>query len=124
MDVAWLSLETADNDPHRFFRGIAAAIAHIHPLPMDDVLTLLRSSSLATDDLVDQAILSRMADIPGEIAIVLDDIHLLTGAEQLRSLGRVIEQMPANVHRLGAHDASPPLNPGPGWPVRRRCPDT
>lgn len=100
--VAWFSLEHADNDPHRFFRGVAAAIAHIYPLPMDDVLTLLRSSSPATDDLIDLAILARMEEIPGEIAIVLDDVHVLTGAEQLRSLGRVIEHMPPHVHMLMA----------------------
>jgi LuxR family maltose regulon positive regulatory protein len=100
MKVAWVSLEEGDNDPLRFFRVVAAAIDHIYPMQMDDILTMLRSPGNESDTLIDLAILSRLEELPDSTAIILDDFHLLTGPEQLRSLGHVLDVMAPNVHFL------------------------
>jgi LuxR family maltose regulon positive regulatory protein len=100
MNVAWMSLEEGDNEPLRFFRLVAAAIDHIYPMRMDDILTMLRSPSNESSTLIDLAILSRLEELPDNTAIVLDDFHVLTGPEQLRSLGHVLDVMAPNVHFL------------------------
>ena len=98
LPVAWVSIDEADNDPFLFFQAVASALAHIHPMRLDDVLVMLRSPELVGERAIDEAILSAIEDLPGPTAIVLDDFHLLTGPEQMRSLARVVERMPSWVH--------------------------
>lgn len=98
LPVAWVSLDEADNDPLRFFQAVAAALDHIHPMRLDDVLAMLRSPDLVGEEAIDEAILAAIEELPGPTAIVLDDFHLLTGSEQMRSLARVVERMPEWVH--------------------------
>ena len=100
LPVAWLDLEEADNDPLRFFEAVAAALANIHPLRLDDVLTMLRTPEMVGEEVIDQAIISAIEELPGPTAIVLDDFHLLVGPEQLRSVARVVERMPPWVHLI------------------------
>jgi LuxR family maltose regulon positive regulatory protein len=100
LPVAWLDLEEADNDPLRFFEAVAAALANIHPLRLDDVLTMLRTPEMVGEEAIDQAIISAIEELPGPTAIVLDDFHLLVGPEQLRSVARVVERMPPWVHLI------------------------
>ncbi len=100
MNVAWVSLEESDNDPLRFFRVVVAAIDHIYPMRMDDILTMLRSPGNDSGTLIDLAILSRLEELPDNTAIVLDDFHVLTGPEQLRSMAHVLDVMAPNVHFL------------------------
>jgi len=96
--VAWVSLDEGDNDPTRYFRALVAALDHIAPLQLDDIFTMLRTPTPAVNASIDSALLSRLEDFPDGTVIVLDDFHALTNPDQLRSFGRVLEQLPPAVH--------------------------
>jgi LuxR family maltose regulon positive regulatory protein len=98
LNVAWISLDESDSNPTRYFRSLVAALDHVYPLQLDDVFTMLRSPTPAIDEQIDQAILSRIQDLPGQTAIVFDDFQLLAKPEFLRSFGRVLERLPPNLH--------------------------
>ena len=98
MNVAWISLDESDTNPTRYFRSLVAALDHVYPLQLDDVFTMLRSPTPAINDLIDQAILSRLDEVPNHTALVLDDFHVMTNQDQLRSFSRVLERMSPNLH--------------------------
>jgi ATP/maltotriose-dependent transcriptional regulator MalT len=65
--VAWLSLGTADNDPVRFWRHVAAALVN------------------------------ELAAVPGEVVLVLDDYHLIEAPAVHESVVFLLEHFPAGL---------------------------
>jgi LuxR family maltose regulon positive regulatory protein len=79
LPVAWLSLDSGDNDPVRFWSYLAAALGGLQPRVGAGLEAMLRSStdppwettiSLLIDDLA--------AAVPFDFALVLDDYHVIT----------------------------------------------
>ncbi len=112
MPVAWLSLEAEDNDPTRFLSYLIAALqtldaqlgttalALLHipqPPPPEAVLAVL------TNDLVERG--------GGDVALVLDDYHLITAEAIQRGMTFLLEHRPPHLHLLLATRADPPFLP-------------
>ena len=110
MPVAWVSLEPEDNDPTRFLAYLiaalqavdaqlgTAALALLHtpqPPPPETVLAVL------TNDLV-----GRNA---GDVALVLDDYHVITSESIQRGMTFLLEHLPPQLHLVLATRADPPL---------------
>ena len=109
--VAWLSLEAEDNDPTRFLSYLIAALqtldAHIgttalamlhtpQPAPPVAVLAVL------TNDLVDRG--------GGDVALVLDDYHVITTDPIQRGMTFLLEHLPPQLHLILVTRADPPLS--------------
>src|SRR5215813_3735518 len=75
--AAWLSLDTADNDPARFWRYVAAALDRVRPGTDAQVMALLRGRHQPPLEAVATAVINELS-VPGEggVALVLDDYHL------------------------------------------------
>ena len=108
--VAWLSLETEDNDPTRFLSYLIAALQTLdaqvgtialallrtpQPAPPEAVLTLL------TNDLIERG--------EGDIVLVLDDYHVITTESIQRGMTFLLEHLPPRLHLIVATRADPPL---------------
>ena len=78
--VAWLSCDTSDGEPTRFWRGLLATVAQRWPGVGDDAAILLERSSSDSHDLaISLANDLGSADLGGverPAAIVIDDFHL------------------------------------------------
>jgi LuxR family maltose regulon positive regulatory protein len=107
--VAWLSLETRDNDPGRFLAYLAAALHTVEadigrklprvlqglgPIPPEDAAALLINDIEANGQ---------------PLVMVLDDYHLVE-SEPIHEMTReVLEHMPPILHLVIATRADPPL---------------
>lgn len=98
--VAWLSLDSQDNDPARFWSYVIAAIRKVDlsiGLPAEALLHSAQPS-LLTSALT--ALVNELAEIPRDIFLILDDYHLIREQTVHASLLFVLEHLPANLHLL------------------------
>lgn len=109
MPVSWLSLETQDNEPVRFFSYLLAAIERLlhlgilaraqleapQPAPLEHVLILL------INDIV--------AHQTGDFALVLDDYHVIEADAIHREIAFLLEHLPPQMHLVLATRTDPPL---------------
>ena len=108
--VAWLSLEAEDNDPTRFLSYLIAALQTLdaqvgttalemlhtpQPVPPETVLAVL------TNDLMERG--------GGNVALVLDDYHVITNENIQRGMTFLLEHLPPQLHLILASRADPPL---------------
>ncbi len=105
--TAWLSLDASDNDPALFWSYVIAAIRTVVPDAGRDALSLLRSSQPL--GAVVASLLNDLADLTGEVIMVLDDYHLVGAAELHESVTFLLEHLPRQFHLVLAGRADPPL---------------
>jgi LuxR family maltose regulon positive regulatory protein len=107
--VAWLSLDAGDDDPVRFWRYVAAALDGAGIAVGERLAPLLRGPQPASLEAVVTAIVNQLAARPRETALVLDDYHLVQAQSVHRSLGFLLEHLPASLRLVLASRADPPL---------------
>ena len=109
--VAWLSLDTDDNDPGRFLTYLVYALAGIGDIDSEGLLFLLQSSQ-PPPKVILTALLSRLEAFPGRFVLVLDDYHLITTPLIHEGLVFLFEHLPAQMHLIltSREDPSLPLS--------------
>jgi LuxR family maltose regulon positive regulatory protein len=107
--VAWLSLDEGDNDPARFWRYVAAALDQVQAGIGERVGALLRSPQPASLEAVMTVVINQLAGLPDEVALVLDDYHLIQAAPIHNTLGVLLERGPPQLRLVLASRADPPL---------------
>ncbi|WP_421740654.1 LuxR C-terminal-related transcriptional regulator [Cellulomonas sp.] len=95
--VAWLSLDSSDNDPATFWRYVLTALAGATDGAGSRALDLITSSPTATD-LVLTTLLNELAATPGPVWLVLDDYHLVDDPEIARGMTLLLTHLPPQVH--------------------------
>jgi LuxR family maltose regulon positive regulatory protein len=114
--IAWVSLDTGDNDPVRFWRYIIMA-CHAGGLSADQTaLEQLNTPSQPPYHPVSlQVVLITFlnelnhSDRPGPNILVLEDYHVLTSAQLHESLVFFVENLPTNLHLIIITRHDPPL---------------
>ena len=135
--VAWLSLDEGDNDPARFLSYLVAALRRtVEEGFGEGVLAALRSPQPPRLEALAAALINEMADLPGEVSLVLDDYHLhrLRGrprdrllpagapaGEACTSSSRAASTRPCR-SRASAPGARWSRSGPPSWPSPRRRP--
>src|SRR5262252_5061906 len=107
--VAWLSLDTADNDPVRFWRHVAAALGGVRDGVGEQLAPLLGPPSPRSFEAVVTTLVNELAAVPGELVLVLDDYHLIDSQAVHRSVVFLLEHLPAGLRLALACRADPPL---------------
>jgi ATP/maltotriose-dependent transcriptional regulator MalT len=117
MPAAWLSLEPEDNEPVRFLSAMIAALQQLHPQIGTAALALLHTpppTPLPTPETVLALLTSDVQEfLPGNVALILDDYHVITDASLQRALTALVEHAPPHLHLVIATRADPP------WPLAR-----
>jgi len=104
---AWVSLDAGDNDPTRFWSYVLAALQAVAPeVGETSLLQLLTSQSLPA---VVGALVNALADISGDVVLVLDDYHVIESRDVHESVTFLIEHIPRQLHVVLASRADPPL---------------
>ena len=110
MPVAWLSLETQDNEPMRFFSYLIAALQTLDPGIGTSALGLLQTPQPAALETVLTLLTNDLsASHREDFALVLDDYHLITAEPIHRSLTYLLDHLPPRMHLILATRADPPL---------------
>ena len=108
--AAWLAVEAEDNDPTRFLSYVIAALQTLDAQFGMTALALLRTPqppspetvlTMLTNDFVEHG--------GGEIALVLDDYHVITAEPIQRGMTFLLEHLPPQLHLIVATRADPPL---------------
>jgi LuxR family maltose regulon positive regulatory protein len=109
VQVSWLSIDPADNDPARFFEYFLAAIGNIIPG--------LGISTLPTSDLPRPGfepeltvLINKLGLLPGPLVLILDDYHLIEEPAIHQGIDFLLDHQPASFHLVLATRADPPLH--------------
>jgi LuxR family maltose regulon positive regulatory protein len=109
--AAWLSLDTSDNDPARFWRYVAAALDRVRPGVGEQVGVLLRGPQPPPLEAVVTAVINQLMrlSVEGELTLVLDDYHLVEAPPVHDSVRFLLERLPPGLCLVLASRADPPL---------------
>jgi len=107
--VAWLSLDTGDNDPTRFLTYLTAALQRVAPDLGAGVLTALRSPQPLPLEALLTALVNEVAALPTPSLLVLDDYHIIESAAVGEALAFLVEHLPPSLHLVIATREDPPL---------------
>jgi LuxR family maltose regulon positive regulatory protein len=120
LPVAWLSLETGENAPARFWHYFAAALAtipHFHQAGINQpFVQALQSPRPPAMETLLADLLNGLVTCPERAALVLDDLHAITEGQIHQDLCFLIEHLPrtpASLHLVVASRRDPP------WPLAR-----
>ena len=106
--VAWLSLDSRDNDPEVFWTYLVTALRVAGPGVGAEALTLLRPPR-APIDAVLGALLNDLSTVSGEVVLVLDDFHVIDAPEVHQGLAFLLEHLPAHIRLVIASRTDPTL---------------
>jgi LuxR family maltose regulon positive regulatory protein len=107
--VSWVSLDTGDNDPSRFWRYVLAALERSIPGVSEEAMGLLEPPRPADIETVLTALLNALTALPGDVVLVLEDYHLITAGVVHESVAYLLEHLPPRIHVVLTTRTDPPL---------------
>jgi LuxR family maltose regulon positive regulatory protein len=116
--VAWLALPHLVDDELLFWRYLLAAL---DPLDVyaDDLADRLADGESPDDEWL-IVLANRLADVPGDSIIVIDDLHQLENARAFQALWSLLEHVPPRVHFVLISRSKPPF-PLSEWKMSGRA---
>ena len=109
LTAGWLSLDEADNDPARFLAYLVAALRAALEPAWRDALEDEQASQVPPQEEVLTRLINQVATIPHELALVLDDYHLITAQGVHDALVFLLDHLPENLCLVIASRSDPPL---------------
>ena len=97
--LAWVTLDSGDNDPVRLWRYVATAVDRVRQGLGRRALRRLATSVGGLMSPIDE-LLNAIADFHDELVIVLDDLQAVTDAECLASIDYALDHLPVNSHLI------------------------
>jgi LuxR family transcriptional regulator, maltose regulon positive regulatory protein len=109
--AAWLSLDTGDNDPARFWRYVVAALERVRPGTCAPVGALLRGPQQVSLEAVVTVVINDLMTLPDgdQIALILDDYHLIEAPPVHDSVTFLLDRLPPGLRLVLASRVDPPL---------------
>lgn len=106
--VAWLSLDSEQNDPQRFLAYLIGALQRVHPDLGRDILTNVHvgGQTALSEGMV--ILLNELAALPAQVTIILDNYHLIESQCIHSALKLLLDHLPAHVHMIIASRSEPP----------------
>ncbi len=111
LESLWLHLDDSDNDPVRFWAGVAAGLDVIHAGFEDEFLTTVLAPNTAFSVGALPILVNTLND--GEpLVIVLDDYHVVANPEIHDGLQALVDSLPPQVAVVISTRLDPPLRLG------------
>src|SRR5215212_4616603 len=108
--IAWVSLDEGDNDPVRFLSYLVAALERTVGEGFGEgILAALRSPEPPPMEAVLGTFVNELADLPGEVAVVLDDYHVIDSESVHWIVTFLLERLPEGTHLVISGRVDPPL---------------
>ncbi len=105
---AWLSLDERDSDLPRFLAYVIAALQMHAPAVGTRALQMLESSQPPIESVL-TTLLNEVTTVPQELALVLDDYHLVDAQPIDQAVTFLLEHLPPQIHVVITTREDPPL---------------
>ena len=106
---AWLSLDSRDNDPVRFWTYVLAALRTVAPDLGAGVDDALLSAAGDLTELALPLLVNALTSVPEPIVLAFDDYHAISNADVHQSMDFLIDHLPRTVQVAVAGRSDPPL---------------
>ncbi len=107
--LAWVSLDTGDNDPVRFWTYVLTALNSVQTNVATGALALLREPQPLPIESVLTTLLNSLAVLPTDTLLVLDDYHVIEATSIHTALGFLLEHLAPHLHLILTSRSDPPL---------------
>ena len=107
--TAWVSVDPGDNDPVRFWAHVIASVAGVSPGFGAAALPVLTAPGVGSTDAVLPMLVNELEVLPAPVTLALDDYHLISNQDILRSVAFMVEHLPPAVRLALAVRADPEL---------------
>jgi LuxR family maltose regulon positive regulatory protein len=107
--VAWLSLDTMDNDPIRFWTACIAALRRCLPTLGEEAFALLHSREAPPLSTILATLLNEIMQADREVIFILDDYHVIEDQAIHHGLLFLLDHVPATLHLVLATRTDPEL---------------
>ena len=110
--LAWIALESEDNDPIRFIGLLVTSLQRLHPDCGRSIWPLISGGEVSEAGMkhaISILINDIMDCLPEPIILVLDDLHFVTEPMVHIALDYLLEQLPPNLHLVMSTRHDPPL---------------
>jgi LuxR family transcriptional regulator, maltose regulon positive regulatory protein len=108
-NVAWLTLDAADNDPNTFLRYLIAALRRVVPSVGVLALALMEEAQPPPLATLLTTLINDLAEVPQPVRLALDDYHVITSPAVHEALAFLLEHLPPNLHLVIGSREDPPL---------------
>ena len=117
LSIAWLSLDTGDNDPYRFWNYVLSAIEPTVPGVKDQLTPFLLSHQANALENLLTALLNvlerfsqpTVASLQQKFVLAIDDYHVIHNEAIHVSMAFLLDHLPANTHIVIASRGDPRL---------------
>lgn len=113
LPVAWVALESNDNDPLRFWRYVMTACrafqVDVGQTALAQMSTELSSFAVPSLEMLLTLLLNNITRMPGSGLLILEDYHLITEAHIHETMAFFLEHLPAQLHVVILTRGEPPL---------------
>ncbi len=109
VSTAWVSLDSGDDDPTRFWSYTLAALDAVRSGFGALGLSLLQSPQPPQLEILLTSVINHLATLPGDLVMVFDDYHVITAHPIHTSVTFLLDHLPAHLHLVIATRADPPL---------------
>ena len=112
VQIAWLSLDEADNDFNRFLTYFIAALGQnecLDPESEEAILKMIQSQNPPPIETLLSPLLTTLSDCENKLILVIDDYHLIENLSIHQSLNFWLDQSPANIHTVIITREDPPF---------------
>jgi LuxR family maltose regulon positive regulatory protein len=107
--VTWLSLDSADNDPIRFWCYVVAALQRLRSDLGAGALVLLQAPQPPPPPIILTELLNDISRFDDQFALVLDDCHAIDEPSIHEALAFLVEHMPRQMRLVLTTRSDPPL---------------
>lgn len=110
--AGWVSLDSGDDDPTRFWRYLLLAAGQAGPAAGQAGRAGLARLDAAGSDILRDVLptfINEMASADAPLVIVLDDYHLITSGQVHASVNTLLDRCPPQLHLVIITRADPPL---------------
>ncbi|MGF6819976.1 LuxR family maltose regulon positive regulatory protein [Paraburkholderia atlantica] len=107
--VAWLSLDTEDDEPARFFHHLAQALRNACPGVGAAAISLTSEASLVPAQAVVATLINELIEVEDEVYLFIDDYHLISLPAIHDAMAYFVANLSSNVHVVICTRSDPPL---------------
>ena len=109
MPFAWLSLDSADDDPGHFSTYLIAALQKVDTSIGQELEGVLRSGQLPPTEVISTILINDILDFGREFLLILDDFHVIQDRFILEFLEKLVTNLPQPLHLVLITREDPPL---------------